>query len=196
MSVNVQYLRYLGDCSKFAPEIKFPTGSPVVHLLFIRSPFTVLLTISEIVVHSLQSKSIWFFSHICEKIFKIKPSIANFDITVLIISNIAFSFGFGTSLNHCSPGGISLGSTHSVFPNNWRFRSATSAIRSFFMNQILRVYKRLFATNTKTENFKLIKMFWVSSYGSLCKPKTKLFSNRRFILSHGTLTNISERLCI
>jgi len=78
-------------------------------LLFARGPFYILWLVAFFVVNSLDGKALRFWSHILEKILKLKPSFAdrNSPATVIFESSVVW---VSTAINHAKPCGVLNGS--------------------------------------------------------------------------------------
>ena len=74
---------------KFFPKgIDKPCVTSIFSLLFSGSPYAIFRGVTLIVINSFNTKFIWPFSHICQKIFKMHPSGTNRNSpsTVIFIS--------------------------------------------------------------------------------------------------------------
>lgn len=67
-------LRYRQRFSKGGNETSV---SSVFCLFFSISPFTIIRAVSFVIINSLNAKIIWPFSHIAQKINKVKPTVTN-----------------------------------------------------------------------------------------------------------------------
>lgn len=71
-------------------------------LLLARRPFYVLRRVAFFIVYSLNRKTLWFWSHVFEKVLKLKPPIANCNATAAIIFE-PFVPGVSAAIQHAQP---------------------------------------------------------------------------------------------
>lgn len=83
--------------------------SSIFSLLFSISPFAIFRTISLIVINTFNTKIVWSFSHVVQKISKVKPTITNCYTSASVIF-ISLAFWASTSFFNSFPYLIRRGS--------------------------------------------------------------------------------------